>query len=278
MLFRSRWVFGAVGVCLLGATASSQTRSIPLSEFRAMQPEDIKPTGTSTQTVLFGDPNKPGLYVVQITFKAGSGSRPHFHDQDRLVTVVKGTWWIATGNHWDKDKMLPMPMGSHVTHFGGQVHWDGAKDEEAWVLIVGEGPEAERLQARIVEHNLTSQIRMLGFRDDLLNIFRSLDLFVIPSVEGDTIPQVLMQALAMGLPVVSTTTGSIPDVVQDGVTGYVVPPRDADALADRIVALLGDPGLRMDMGRRGRAMVERDYSLSRMLDRLEDVYRKVARA
>ena len=149
---------------------------------------------------------------------------------------------------------------------------------DATFLIVGEGPEAERLQARIVEHNLTSQIRMLGFRDDLLNIFRSLDLFVIPSVEGDTIPQVLMQALAMGLPVVSTTTGSIPDVVQDGVTGYVVPPRDADALADRIVALLGDPGLRMDMGRRGRAMVERDYSLSRMLDRLEDVYRKVARA
>jgi colanic acid/amylovoran biosynthesis glycosyltransferase len=82
----------------------------------------------------------------------------------------------------------------------------------------------------------------------------------------------------MGLPVVSTTTGSIPDGVQNGVTGYVVPPRDADTLADRIVALLGDPGLRMDMGRRGRAVVERDYSLSRMLDRLEDVYRKVARA
>jgi glycosyltransferase involved in cell wall biosynthesis len=145
-------------------------------------------------------------------------------------------------------------------------------------LIIGEGPEEGRLRARVASLGLSEQVRMLGFRDDLLNVFRSLDLFVIPSVEGDTIPQVLMQALAMGLPVVSTTVGSIPDVVQDGKTGFVVPPRNADALADRILALLESSTQRAEMGRRGRALVEQEYSLSRMLDRLEDVYRKVARA
>lgn len=145
-------------------------------------------------------------------------------------------------------------------------------------LIVGEGPEEARLRERIASLGLASHVRMLGFREDLLNVFRSLNLFVIPSVEGDTIPQVLMQALAMGLPVVSTTVGSIPDVVQNGRTGFVVPPRDADALAGRIKALLDDAPLRADMGRRGRAFVEQEYSLSRMLDRLEEVYAKVARA
>jgi len=145
-------------------------------------------------------------------------------------------------------------------------------------LIVGEGPEEERLRGRIAALGLSSNVKMLGFRDDLLNVFRSLDLFVIPSVEGDTIPQVLMQALAMGLPVVSTTVGSIPDVVQDGKTGFVVPPRDAGALAGRILALLDDAALRAEMGRRGRTLVEREYSLSRMLDRLEEVYAKVTRA
>jgi glycosyltransferase involved in cell wall biosynthesis len=145
-------------------------------------------------------------------------------------------------------------------------------------LIVGEGPEEARLRERIAAAGLSSSVRMLGFRDDLLNVFRSLDLFVIPSVEGDTIPQVLMQALAMGLPVVSTTVGSIPDVVQDGRTGFVVPPRNPGVLAERILALLDDPALRSEMGRRGRALVEQEYSLSRMLDRLEDVYAKVARA
>ena len=117
---------------------------------------------------------------------------------------------------------------------------------------------------------------MLGFRHDLLDVFRSLDLFVIPTVEGDTIPQLLMQALAIGLPVVSTTTGSIPDVVTDGESGFIVPPRDVDALADRIWRLLAEPDLRAAMGRQGRRRVERSYSIDRMVDELEKVYRRVA--
>lgn len=153
-----------------------------------------------------------------------------------------------------------------------------SRAKDVTFLIVGEGPEEARLRSYVVSLGLAQQVRLLGFRDDLLNVFRSLDLFVIPSVEGDTIPQVLMQALAMGLPVVSTTVGSIPDVVQDGRTGFVVPPRNADALAERILTLLDDPARRTEMGRRGRALVEQEYSLSRMLDRLEDVYRQVARA
>jgi hypothetical protein len=108
-------------------------------------PEQYKwrdPTGAAgvNQVVLHGDPNTTGLYVVLNRFKPGNFSKPHFHPNDRFITVVKGTWWVATGNKWDKENMEPMPAGSFVTHFGKEVHWDGAKDEEAWVLIVGEGP------------------------------------------------------------------------------------------------------------------------------------------
>ncbi len=144
-------------------------------------------------------------------------------------------------------------------------------------LISGRGPEEARLWARIAEQGVEHRVRMLGYREDLLNVFHSLDLFVIPSVEGDTIPQVLMQAMAVGLPVVSTTVGSIPDVVRNGETGFVVPPRDATTLADRIHALLDDPIGRREMGAAGRALVERSYSLERMLDELEGIYRRVAR-
>ena len=100
------------------------------------------PTGAAgiNSAVLHGDPTKPGLYIVLNRFKPGNFSRPHFHPNDRFITVVKGTWWVATGNKFDTDNMVPMPAGSFVTHFGKQVHWDGAKDEEAWVLIVGDGP------------------------------------------------------------------------------------------------------------------------------------------
>jgi quercetin dioxygenase-like cupin family protein len=100
------------------------------------------PTGAAgtNQVVLAGDPTKTGLYVTLNRFKPGNFSKPHFHPNDRFITVVKGTWWVATGNKVDKEGMVPMPTGSFVTHFAKQVHWDGAKNEEAWVLVVGEGP------------------------------------------------------------------------------------------------------------------------------------------
>jgi quercetin dioxygenase-like cupin family protein len=85
-------------------------------------------------------PANPGRFIVVNCFKPGTFSKPHFHPNDRYISVVKGTWWVATGNHWDKDKMVAMPTGSFVTHFGKQVHWDGAKTEEACVQITGEGP------------------------------------------------------------------------------------------------------------------------------------------
>jgi glycosyltransferase involved in cell wall biosynthesis len=143
-------------------------------------------------------------------------------------------------------------------------------------LIVGEGPEEPVIRAQIERLGLTREVLLLGFRDDLLNVFRSLNVFAIPTIEGDTIPQVLMQALALGLPVVSTTTGSIPDVLRDEDSGFIVPPRNADALAARIGRLLDDPALRARMGQRGRATVVASYSIDRMVDELERVYERVA--
>ena len=88
--------------------------------------------------VLVGDPTKPGLYVVLTKWLPHNMSRPHFHPNDRFIT--KGTWWVGSGNKFDPDSTVPMPAGSFVTHFGKQVHYDGAKDEEAILEIVGEGP------------------------------------------------------------------------------------------------------------------------------------------
>jgi hypothetical protein len=91
--------------------------------------------------VMFGDPSKPGLYIVLTKWLAGNHfSHPHFHPNDRYITVVKGTWWVGSGRKYDPNNTVPMPAGSFVTHFGKQVHFDGAKDEDAVLLIVGEGP------------------------------------------------------------------------------------------------------------------------------------------
>jgi hypothetical protein len=91
--------------------------------------------------VVVGDPSKPGLYMVFTKWLAGNHfSHPHFHPNDRFITVIKGTWWVGSGTKYDPDSTVPMPAGSFVTHFGKQVHYDGAKDEDAVLLIVGDGP------------------------------------------------------------------------------------------------------------------------------------------
>jgi hypothetical protein len=130
---------------LLPATASFAAELDPKAVIYSL-PDQIKwgpvtPAGNQ-QAVLFGDPTKQGLYGVLTKWTAGNHfSKPHFHPNDRFITVISGTWWVGSGPNWDPaNASVPMPAGSFVTHFGKQVHWDGAKDVDAILLIVGDGP------------------------------------------------------------------------------------------------------------------------------------------
>jgi len=97
------------------------------------------PLGAKT-AVLQGDPSKPGLYIMLVKWTPHHMSHPHWHPNDRFITVISGTWWVGTGAKFDPDKTVPIPAGSFVTHFGKQIHYDGAKDSEAVLEIVGDGP------------------------------------------------------------------------------------------------------------------------------------------
>jgi hypothetical protein len=90
--------------------------------------------------VLQGDPAKPGPYAVLLQWLPGNMSRPHFHPNDRFFIVVSGTWWVGSGPAFDPNATVPMPAGSHVIHYAKGVHFDGAKDEQATILVWGEGP------------------------------------------------------------------------------------------------------------------------------------------
>jgi len=130
-------IFFAAAVCLPVAAQTDDG-------FIRMTPEQVpfkSPFGVGPQqAVLFGDPSKPGVYVVRNRFPPGAHSNPHFHSQDRHVTVIKGTWWMGVGEELDFNKAMPMTAGSYVLHPAGAVHWDGAGDEEVIVQIVGIGP------------------------------------------------------------------------------------------------------------------------------------------
>jgi hypothetical protein len=96
--------------------------------------------GTAEVAILYGDPDKPGLYAVMQKWLPGNMSRPHWHPNDRFITVLEGTWWVGTGEPFDPATTTPVPVGSVVTHFGKEIHYDGAKEAATVLLIVGEGP------------------------------------------------------------------------------------------------------------------------------------------
>ena len=135
-----------VPILLAGITASGHAAELNPSAVTFKLPDQIPwsaPDARGVQNaVLVGDPSKPGFYMVMTKWLKGNHfSRPHYHPNDRYIQVLQGTWWVGSGNKFDPDnKTVAMPAGTFVTHFGKQVHWDGAKTEDAVLLIMGEGP------------------------------------------------------------------------------------------------------------------------------------------
>ena len=117
-----------------------------------MQPEEALNFPGTTLNVA-GDPEKPGIYVIRRRFKPGEMSRPHVHDQDRFVTVIKGTWWTGEGDVFDPARTVAVKTGGFMLHPKGLHHYDGAKNEEVIVQIIGMGP----VMTRETEMTVTSR-------------------------------------------------------------------------------------------------------------------------
>jgi quercetin dioxygenase-like cupin family protein len=95
------------------------------------------------QQVLFGNPSQPGLYVIQLVWEPGQGSRPHFHNEARLINVLEGTWYVHTGaasDVYNPDAMTPVKAGTFIYEPANGHHYDMAKDERVVVQIMGMGP------------------------------------------------------------------------------------------------------------------------------------------
>jgi quercetin dioxygenase-like cupin family protein len=137
-----RIVVAALAIGLLGPAAAAELNPKAIAIRQADEIQWRDPTGAAptNQKILFGDPAKPGYYMYMNRFKPGTFSKPHFHPNDRFITVLQGTWYVGTGNTWDKDATVAVKAGGAVTHFAKEVHYDGAKDEEVVVLITGQGP------------------------------------------------------------------------------------------------------------------------------------------
>ena len=147
---------------------------------------------------------------------------------------------------------------------------------DARFVILGEGELREHLEKQVHEHHLEKHVLLPGFRTDVLGCIKGFDLFVMSSVtEG--LGTSLLDAMAAARPIVATTAGGIPEIVEDGVNGLLVPPRDAKALADAIVRALKDQTLRRKLGEAGCARVNERFTVERMVAETASVYARIAR-
>jgi glycosyltransferase involved in cell wall biosynthesis len=130
-------------------------------------------------------------------------------------------------------------------------------------VVVGEGPDQEKLNRLIDELGIRKGVSMLGRRDDMPSVYASLDIMVSSSRQ-EGLPMAILEGMASGLPLVASAVGEVPTVVQDGVTGLLVPAEDVERLATSILELLGDAAKRERFGVAARKLIEDEYSAERM--------------
>ena len=139
------------------------------------------------------------------------------------------------------------------------------------LLIMGDGPLKESAEKRCYDLNLSNKVKFMGFTKDVSRILSGLDIFVLPTL-GEGFGLVLLEAMAHRLPIISTNTMAVPEIVEDRITGLLVPPKDAEALREAIEVLIKSPGKRVTMGKKGCEKLMKAFSVDQMVSRTKDLY------
>jgi glycosyltransferase involved in cell wall biosynthesis len=165
-----------------------------------------------------------------------------------------------------------------VVGFVGRLAWEKGPDvflrtalsiraqrPDARFIVVGDGAMLEQLQTFVRRFELARSVHFAGTRDDMPAVFNELDVLVLTS-RSEAMPLALMEAMACGLPIVATKVGGVPDLVAHGVTGWIAPEGDYEALAAQVVDLLDEPGLRAAVGEAGRRRAVERFGLDRSVE------------
>ncbi|MCL2830005.1 MAG: glycosyltransferase family 4 protein [Betaproteobacteria bacterium] len=178
---------------------------------------------------------------------------------------------VATLRDWKGHQYL-------IEAFAQQAGALDRPDRPARLVIVGDGPQRRIIVPQIQSLGLAERIVMPGNREDVRPWLHAFDLFALPSYANEGVPQALMQALACGLPAVTTDVGSIGELTRDQAgdeTALVVPPENSAALGEALIRLATNEPLRQRLGAKARAHIAAHFNRETMLDRMEGIFRRV---
>lgn len=191
----------------------------------------------------------------------GSGRRDHVRDEFDIASDVKIIGIAAVLRSWKGHIYILRALSLLLKDFPG-----------VRLMFVGDGPYRPSIEEEIARLGLGGQVILAGHRDDMEDVISAFDIAVMASYESEGVPQFALQAMASGKPMVGAISGGIPEVIQDGVTGLLVPPKDPEAMAAAFKKLLSTEGLAEKMGDAGREVVISNFSFEGMLDKIEGIY------
>lgn len=208
------------------------------------------------------DPDKIQVIPIGFNFKefkpAGNGAlrkELHLSDDDLVVGYV--------------GRLAPIKRIDRLINAYEKVAQNIPKGK---FIIVGDGELRDEMKELVRQKHLEDRIHFLGVREDLENIYSSVDVIALSS-DNEGTPAALIEALNYCKPVASTNVGGIPDVITDGVSGLLAKANGPEALADALITMLNNEQLREQMGRHGREEVHRKFSLERLIERLDNLYK-----
>lgn len=214
--------------------------------------------------------------IEPIEFRPRAEARAFF--AERVGPILSDTLIIGCTAELTKNKGIGCLIdAAHRMKFqipNSPPDFAGAKSRRAGrfqTIVVGEGEERQRLQEKINALGLTDRMFLPGFVADARRHLTGLDLFVLPSVK-EGLPYAIMEAMAAGLPIVASRVGGIPDLITDGETGLLVPPRDPTALAAALARLTENRALASRLGRQAHEAIARSFPLSAMIAKTAALY------
>jgi glycosyltransferase involved in cell wall biosynthesis len=191
---------------------------------------------------------------------APPAERPDRSDRKRLVVAAVG-------------RLEPIKNHVLLVEAAGLLAREGVDIE---LRFAGTGSMEPILRSRANELGIADRVKLLGYVADVPRFLHDLDVFVLTS-DSEGNPNALLEAMSTGLPCVATSVGAVADLLERGRAGMLVPPRDAGALAKALSRLAASKELRRRLGANARERIIREYSLERMLDAYEDLYRRPER-
>jgi glycosyltransferase involved in cell wall biosynthesis len=260
---------------LLGRTKAPQVRTRHIS---------AAPTATITSRWLYGVAPSCVVTTGELIRRQviAVGARP-----ERVVAIPTGIDprrfgpgdRLAERQRLGVDGRRCIGIVANVRRFKGHRHVLEAVrglDPEDWQLVVvGDGPSRPELEGLVDSWQIRDRVRFVGDQADVAPWLRAMDLFTLPSIANEGVPQALLQAMMTGLPCINTSAGAIPDVARDGINALVIPPSDPAALEAAVRRLGSEPATAARLGEAARTWALSHATIDGMLDRMERVFRCV---